>query len=109
MIDRRRFLKGATAAAAGVAAGVVLTVNNPFEELPSASAAADERFQFRGRTVVITPHGNTSQIRVNARQFHAQREENRFHTHLQPFSEFPSARKAAEAVIEAEDAGLLII
>ena len=110
MISRRHLLMGAGTAVAGVAAGVVLTVNNPFESLPSASAAADERFTYRGRDVTITPHGNMASVRINGkREVHAERFQNEYLCHLLPFTTFRSPRKLGEAVIEAEDAGLLVV
>src|SRR5215217_1601784 len=110
MISRRRFLIGAAAAAAGAAAGVVLTVNNPLEDIPAASAAEEERFTYRGRQVVITPSGVMVHITVNgAHEVHVERFNNEYLTHLLPFGSFRTPRRLAEAVIDAEDAGLLII
>src|SRR5215218_2966956 len=109
MIDRRRFMIGASVATAGVAAGLVATGHNPFE-IPSASAAPDERFTYRGRTVVITPLGRSAHITVDGRHgIHVEREGSEFLTHLLPFSSFRTARLLAQAVIDAAFDGLLII
>jgi hypothetical protein len=110
MISRRRLLIGAATAAAGATAGVVLTVNNPFTDLPEAAAAADEKFKYRGRDVVLSPHGNMVHARVNGKGgLHGERFQGEYLTHLLPFGTFKSPRKMAEAVIDAEADGLLII
>jgi hypothetical protein len=110
MISRRRLLIGAAAAAAGATAGVVLTINNPFADLPEAAAAVDERFRYRGRNVVLSPRGNMVHTNINGRTgVHAERFQGEYLTHLLPFGTFRSPRKMAEAVIDAEADGLLII
>ena len=109
MIDRRRFLIGAGAAVAGAAAGVVLAAA-PFGELPSATAAQEERFTHRGRAVVIISDETMVHITVNGtRVIHVEKAGREFLTHLLPFGTFRTPRKLAEAVIDAEDDGLLVI
>jgi hypothetical protein len=109
MITRRGFLIGASAAAAGLAGGVVLTGRAPFEPQPAA-AAADEKFKYHGRDVAVTPTGDTVHITVNGSHgIHVEREGNEFVTHLLPFSSFKTPRQLVQAVIDAEDATLLII
>jgi hypothetical protein len=108
MISRRRFMIGASVAAAGAVGGVIFT-GRPFEA-PTAAAAPDERFKYRGRNVVITPKGATPHIVVNGTHgIHVEREGNLFFTHLLPFSSFRTARELVMAVIDAEDGNLLII
>jgi len=110
MIDRRRFLMGASMAAAGAAAGVVLTVQNPFEQVPAAAAAGDDRFKYKQLDVVITPTGRSVHITVNGRHgVHVDRDGNDYISHLLPFTSYRTPRQLAQASIDAEDAGLLIL
>src|SRR4051812_9606437 len=110
MVSRRRFIVGASLAAATAAVGVTVVVQNPLD-LPSAQAApGGERFRYRSRDVQVTPSGNMVHITVNGRHgVHADRQGADYLTHLLPFTAFRSPRKLAEAAIDAEDAGLLII
>jgi hypothetical protein len=108
MISRRRFMIGASVAAAGAVGGVVLT-GRPFVATPAA-AAPDDRFKYRGRNVVITGTGAATHIVVNGSHgIHVQREGGEFTTHLLPFSSFRTPRELVKAVIDAEDETLLII
>ena len=110
MIDRRRFLIGAAVAATGTAAGVVLATDNPFTGIPSAEAADGERFSYRGRRVAILPVGALLHAVVNdTREVHVERDRSEYMTHLLPFGTFKRPRQLVEAVIDAEDDGLLII
>ena len=111
MIDRRRFLIGAAVAATGTAAGVVLATDNPFTGMPTAEAADGERFTHRGRRVAILPMGAVLHATVNeVREVHVERAGgNEYLTHLLPFGTFKRPRQLVEAVIDAEDDGLLII
>src|SRR5215218_6603447 len=110
MITRRRLLFGAAAAAAGATASVVLASNNPFAGLPEAEAAVDERFRYRGRTVVLSLQGSMVHTNINGKTgLHAERFQGEYVTHLLPFATFKSPRKLVEAVIDAEIDGLLII
>ncbi len=107
MTTRRRFLLAGSAAVVGAA----VTGHIVFNELPRADAAPpEERFAYRGREVVITPAGNAAHATVNGRHgLHLERSGNEFITHLLPFSSFSSPRQLVQAVIDAEDAGLLVI
>jgi hypothetical protein len=108
MINRRRFMIGASVAAAGAVGGVIFT-GRPFEATPAA-AAPDDRFKYRGRNVVITAEGAMTHIVVNGSHgIHVEREGGEFFTHLLPFSSFRTPRELVRAVIDAEDGNLLII
>jgi hypothetical protein len=110
MIDRRRFLIGSAVAAAGAAAGVVLATGNPFTGIPPAAADETERFTYHGRRVVILPMAAMLHATVNeVREVHLERAGTEYITHLLPFGTFKQPRKLLEAVIDAEDDGLLII
>jgi hypothetical protein len=110
MINRRQFLLGTAAAAAGVAGAAVLTTVDPFHDTPPAAAADGERFTHRGRLVVILPLGAMMHAMVNGnRDVHIEPFGGQFLTHLLPFDTFKRPRQLMEAVIDAEDDGLLII
>jgi hypothetical protein len=111
MISRRSFLFGTAAAATGAAAGVVLSVNNPFEPLPVAAAApGDERFTYRGRSVVVSLTPAAAHITVDGTaDVHADRVANQFVTHVLPFQSFPAPRKLAQAVIDASADQLVVL
>jgi hypothetical protein len=107
-LDRRRFLIGSSVVIAGAAAaGVTIGV------LPNTeSAAADEvqRFSYRGRQVVATVSDTSAHVTVNGRHgIHVERIGDQYFTHLLPFGSFRSPRELVQAVIQAEDAHLLII
>ncbi|GAA4741761.1 hypothetical protein GCM10023328_23710 [Modestobacter marinus] len=107
-MDRRRFMMGATVAVAGTA--VAVTGTPPFDDIPEAAAAAEERFTHRGRKVVIQKVGKNAHAVVNGRHgVHLEQMNGGYATHLLPFATYKAPRKAVEAVIEAEDAGLLIV
>lgn len=109
MIDRRRFMTGAALAGAGVAGAVVLTGHSPFE-LPSAQAAGNEKFKYRGRNVEITQLPNSAHVLVDGRfGVHLEHEGPAFLTHLLPFSTFPGARQAAQALIDGAADTLFIL
>ncbi len=108
MISRRRFMMGASVAAAGAVGGVIFT-GRPFEATPAA-ASPDDRFKYRGRNVAITAEGAMTHVVVNGSHgIHVQREGGEFLTHLLPFSSFRTPRELVRAVIDAEDGNLLII
>ncbi len=111
MISRRRFMMGASVAAAGAVGGVIFT-GRPFEATPAAASPNDpnDRFKYRGRNVVITAEGAMTHVVVNGTHgIHVQREGGEFLTHLLPFSSFRTPRDLVRAVIDAEDGNLLII
>jgi hypothetical protein len=90
---------------------VVHTVNNPFEELPAAASTEEEKFNYHGRKVVITNQsGVTVHVTINdTHEVHVEHFKGEYLTHLLPFGSFRTSRQLAEAVIDAEDAGLVII
>jgi hypothetical protein len=107
-MDRRRFMMGASVAVVGTAAAVTGTL--PFDDMPAAAAAGEERFTFRGRAVVVQKLGSSAHAVINGRHgVHLERMLDGFATHLLPFGTYRSPRKLIEDVIQAEDAGLLII
>jgi hypothetical protein len=107
-MDRRRFMMGASVAVVGTA--VAVTGTPPFGDVPSAAAAGEERFTARGRAVAIQKIGNSAHAVINGRHgVHIERMLDGYATHLLPFGTYKSPRKLVEAVIQAEDAGLLII
>ncbi len=106
MIGRRRYLAGASALLAGAAGAVAVGV----EPFPAAAAPGDEKFKHRGRDVEIVLHGEEVHVIVNrTKRVHVERSGRAFHTHLRPFEEFAAPRRLAMSVIDAEDAGLLVI
>ncbi|MCZ2836008.1 twin-arginine translocation signal domain-containing protein [Modestobacter sp. VKM Ac-2985] len=107
-MDRRQFMVGASVAAVGTA--VAVTGIPPFDDMPTAAAAGEERFSARGRAVVIQKVGKSAHAVINGRHgVHLERMLDGYATHLLPFGTYKSPRKLIEAVIQAEDAGLLII
>jgi hypothetical protein len=109
VINRRRFLSGAALAGAGVAGAVVLTGHSPLE-LPSAQAAGNDKFNYRGRSVEITPLPNSAHVLVDGRHgVHLEREGNSYQTHLLPFSSFTGPKQAAQALIDGAAETLFIL
>ena len=114
MITRRQVVVGASATlAVGAAAGSQLLPDAPDAE--AASVARGQRFRHRGRDVELVPmaggavHALVTRASRRA-QVHVMRSElGGYHTHLLPFTEYRSAREAAESVIEAEDSALVIL
>jgi len=109
MISRRRFLIRASLAAAGAAAGVVLTANNPFETPTAEAAPGDELFTYLGRKVVITSSGRNASLTINGRHVHVEYEGGKYLTHLLPFQSFTTVRQLARAVIDGAVEKLFVI
>ena len=115
MITRRQVVVGASAAlAVGAAAGSQLLPDAPDAEA-AASVTRGQRFRHRGRDVELVPmaggavHALVTRASRRA-QVHVMRSElGGYHTHLLPFTEYRSAREAAESVIDAEDSALVIL
>ncbi|MCI2239722.1 hypothetical protein MO973_41730 [Paenibacillus sp. TRM 82003] len=116
MISRRHYIAGTWAVFSSVAIG---TVVQPFSDAEAAGPPPEERFTYRGRRVDIVhqSHGHgvahaQVRVRVNGRkEIHVHRggPRNRYVTHALPFTEYSSPQQLARAVIDAEDAELLII
>ncbi|WP_432521586.1 hypothetical protein [Kineococcus sp. SYSU DK006] len=109
MISRRHYLAGTWALFAGAVVGTVVW---PFPEVDAVALPTDDEFRYRGRRVRVTPHGREVRIRVNGtKDVHAHRGGPRggYLTHSLPFTEFDSPQLLAQGVIDAEDAGLLLI
>ncbi|WP_337059678.1 hypothetical protein [Kineococcus sp. G2] len=118
MISRRHYIAGTWAVVSAAVIGT--TVVQPFSDAEAAGAPLEERFTYRGRDVDITRHGRSAhahaqvqvQVRVNGRkEIHVHRggPRNGYVTHALPFTEYASPQQLARAVIDAEDAGLLLI
>ncbi|WP_432483332.1 hypothetical protein [Kineococcus esterisolvens] len=115
MISRRHYIAGTWAVFASAAIG---TVVQPFSDAEAAGHPLEERFTYRGRQVDVSRHARAGhghsqvQVRVNGKkEIHVHRggPRNGYVTHALPFTEYPSPQQLARAVIDAEDAGLLLI
>lgn len=109
MISRRHYIAGGWALFASVAVGSVV---RPFSDVEAVAGPLDEHFRYRGRRVDVDRHGREAHVRVDVtRQVHVHRggPGNGFMTHALPFTEFTSPQLLARAVIDAEDAGLLLV
>ncbi|WP_432562768.1 hypothetical protein [Kineococcus sp. SYSU DK003] len=118
MISRRHYLAGTWAAFAG---GTLAAVVRPFPD-DSASGADPlvEEFAYRGRTVAVTRHGRDPHVRIDGTKdvhLHAHTTGHAdgagphrgYLTHAMPFAVHASPQDLARAVIDAEEAGSLVV